>query len=382
LNEPVTIMLGGTSREKRARKYCDGRVVVTSPAAPSPTFRLLLEALEGEVKGDMLVVGMAQWSQTVLSLAIQGLHPHINIDMFSFEAFEQQRVARTFRFHNASAVNCLLGADLPSGEFYDWVVLSIPRRSDKALTGETLRQVWSCLRPKGKIVISVDNSRDRWLRNQIDEIFGATTIATRNRSGVAYVARKKPGSRIRERRYERRFEASLFGVDMELESRPGVFSHGEIDEGTLALSEVAEIAPNHRIVDMGCGCGALGIAAALQSIWCRVILVDSNIRAVETTRRNVVHNAVERNALVLPGFDLGAVRAGTIDRVLANPPYYGSFLISQLFIEESARILKPGGELYLVTKAPDEHCLMLEKVFGEGDIIERRGYTVFRVAKP
>ena len=75
------------------------------------------------------------------------------------------------------------------------------------------------------------------------------------------------------------------------------------------------------------------------------------------------------------------MRPGTVDRVLANPPYFGSFRISKLFVRESARVLKPGGELYLVTRAPDEHCLMLEEDFGDGELVERRGYTVFRVVK-
>lgn len=377
---PISIHLGASPPGASPRTYCDGRVELQSSSAPAPTFDLLLEALKGNVTGNVLVLGMSQWTQTVLALALEGLHPDASVELFSFEAFEQHRVGRTFRRHDSS-VACLVGADLPAEERHDWVVLSIPRQSDKGVIGETLRQAWSCLRSRGKIVLAVDNPKDRWVRKQLDELFGATTIASRNDAGVAYIARKQSGSRIRQRRYGRRFETSLFGVDLELETRPGIFSHGELDEGTLALSEIADIQPDHRIVDLGCGSGAIGIAAALHSIWCRVVMVDSSLRAVEIARRNVLHNAVERNALVLPGFDLGAMRPGTVDRVLANPPYFGSFRISKLFVRESARVLKPGGELYLVTRAPDEHCLMLEEDFGDGELVERRGYTVFRVVK-
>ena len=44
-----------------------------------------------------------------------------------------------------------------------------------------------------------------------------------------------------------------------LSTRPGVFSHGELDEGTRALSEVAVVGEATRVADLGCGSGALGI---------------------------------------------------------------------------------------------------------------------------
>ena len=36
-----------------------------------------------------------------------------------------------------------------------------------------------------------------------------------------------------------------------------------LDEGTLALSEVASIEPTSPCVDLGCGTGAIGVAAAV-----------------------------------------------------------------------------------------------------------------------
>ena len=384
-SDPFTITLGDPSESARERyhegAFCDGRLLVASPREPSWSLGALLDSLGEDVEREVLVLGMGQWTQSVLALAIENLHPRASVDFFSFEAFEQRRAMRTFRGHGSPGMRCILGADLPDEERYDWVLLSLSRTGDKAFTGDCLRQVWSALRTRGKVVLAIDSRRDQWVRKQVQEVFGDVTIAQSSEGGLVYVARKKPGTQIRRRNYTRSFQATLFDVDLELESRPGVFSHGELDEGTLALSEIAEPKPDGRIVDMGCGSGAIGIAAARSSLWCRVLMVDSNLRAVQAARRNVLRNHVTSNALVLPGFHLGAVREGSVDYVLANPPYYGSFRISELFVREAFRLLRSGGELALVTKAPDEHCLLLQEVFGDGEIFDRRGYTVFRVLK-
>jgi 16S rRNA G1207 methylase RsmC len=70
---------------------------------------------------------------------------------------------------------------------------------------------------------------------------------------------------------------------LEVETRPGTFSHGAFDRGTRALCEWYVPGGEREVLDLGAGCGAIGICAALRSPACRVMLVDSNVRAASRT---------------------------------------------------------------------------------------------------
>jgi 16S rRNA (guanine1207-N2)-methyltransferase len=195
------------------------------------------------------------------------------------------------------------------------------------------------------------------------------------------VARKTPGLKVRERDFTRRFPARIFGRDVELETRPGVFSHGELDDGTLALSEVANISETSRVLDLGCGCGAIGVGAALANPQGSAVLVDSGARAAQVARRNVERNGADRNAVVILACDLEGLRDGSFDAVLTNPPYFSDFRIAEAFVRDSHRVLAPGGEILLVTKAPQRPAEIIREVFGACEAVTRRGYQVLRARR-
>ncbi len=206
------------------------------------------------------------------------------------------------------------------------------------------------------------------------------TLFKSSPQGKVYVARRRPGYRPRARNFSRRFEARIFGETLNLETRPGIFSHGRLDQGTLALSEVARLEEADRLIDLGCGAGAVGIGAARASPRRRALLVDSSLRAIETARGNIRRNGTANAALLL-GYDLAALRGQCADKVLANPPYFSNYRIATLFAAEAKRALVKGGELYLVTKSPARHAEILQALFGNCQGKERRGYTVLWARK-
>ncbi len=68
----------------------------------------------------------------------------------------------------------------------------------------------------------------------------------------------------------------------------GVFSKNNIDEGTYAFLKV--LVPLHlqsRILDVGCGYGALGLTLASFIPNSQFVLVDVNERALELTKDNI-----------------------------------------------------------------------------------------------
>jgi 16S rRNA (guanine1207-N2)-methyltransferase len=177
------------------------------------------------------------------------------------------------------------------------------------------------------------------------------------------------------------FEASTPTEKVRLCTRPGVFAHGRPDTGGLALAESAEVRAGTKILELGCGCGLVGLLlAARLKDGAQFVLVDSSARAVECARRGAELNGF-KNITVEQADDFAAA-PGAFDCVLGNPPYYAQRRIAEYFIAVAARALRPGGTLWLVTKHGGE---IDQLAAAHGFCIEtrhRRGYDISVCRKP
>ena len=57
--------------------------------------------------------------------------------------------------------------------------------------------------------------------------------------------------------------ASVWGVDLTLDSGSGVFARGRVDVGTAVLFRETEAPTQGHVLDLGCGYGLIGLAAAV-----------------------------------------------------------------------------------------------------------------------
>ena len=171
------------------------------------------------------------------------------------------------------------------------------------------------------------------------------------------------------------FEASTPTEKIRLVTRPGVFAHTRPDSGGLALAELAVVQPGQKILELGCGCGLVGLllAARLKDA-AEFVLVDSNARAVACAQRGMELNGF--HGLRAEHADIFQPEAASFDVVLGNPPYYAQRRIAEYFIEVAARALRPGGVLWLVTKHGDEIEQMAVDLHFQVETLHRRGYDI------
>ena len=174
----------------------------------------------------------------------------------------------------------------------------------------------------------------------------------------------------------RLLQAEILGQRVTLETRRGLFSPEHIDRGTLAMLSHVQIASGMRIMDLGCGCGVVGIVAAKIAGEENVFMSDADPMAVETARRNAERNGVGGVRLyVSDGFR--DVDESGFDLILSNPPYQTDFSVAKGFIEKGFNRLKIGGRLYMVTKRREWYKNKMISVFGGVEIHETDGYFVF-----
>ncbi len=197
----------------------------------------------------------------------------------------------------------------------------------------------------------------------------------------------------RVRSFEAKWPASVPGGEkLIFASTPGCFCHRRLDEGGLALAEVvsrgAECPDSSaRILDMGCGCGLVGLLVAdfvrkLKGAAPALTLIDSHTRAIEAAMKNAASfGIVAQMMLSDSGIDGHPELEGAFDVFVGNPPYYSDYRIADVFLQTAVKALKKGGVCYLVCKNAAGLEPVQKRYFPEVEIINRRGYAVLKSVK-
>jgi len=180
----------------------------------------------------------------------------------------------------------------------------------------------------------------------------------------------------------KKIKQKIKGKNFEFYTSSGVFSKEKIDKGTLILAENMKIENNSKVLDIGCGIGILGIAAA-KLFSANVVMSDINKRAVMLAKMNVKLNNIK--AEIYQGNLYEKIKQNDFDVILSNPPQTaGKDLCFQL-IEQSKNYLKNSGSLQLVArnnKGGKTLSNKMKEVFGNVKVIAKKaGYWVYASVK-
>ncbi len=190
--------------------------------------------------------------------------------------------------------------------------------------------------------------------------------------------------RSRSQRHELRFlyrgELLHFLVDR------GVFAAHGLDPGTAQLIECLEPDRHARVLDLGTGWGAVGVAAAKVATDGHVVLTEVNRRAAHLAEENLRRNGLG-NAEVRVGRLFEPVEGETFDVIATNPPYRAGRELIQELLERAYEHLAPGGRLLVVGKGSQGiryYQAWLEQHWSGPVTVLRRGsgYRVLEAVRP
>lgn len=175
-------------------------------------------------------------------------------------------------------------------------------------------------------------------------------------------------------------EEQVQGIDLVLNTNEEVFSPTAVDKGTRAMLSFVEFKENDKVLDLGCGCGVVGILAAKQIGADNVVMCDVSENAVQLSKQNAAANGVA-GVTIRRSDGLNEISEKDFTLILSNPPYHTDFAVAKGFIEDGFKKLAIGGKMVMVTKRLDWYRNKLSSVFGGVTVKEKDGYYVFLAEK-
>lgn len=165
-------------------------------------------------------------------------------------------------------------------------------------------------------------------------------------------------------------------------TKPGIFAYRSTDPGTALLALNLPSCAGKSVLDLGCGSGALSLAAFKLGAK-EVLATDISAIATEVTARNFALQGLPGKTLCT---DLAEGAEGGFDLILTNPPFHKDgdtdYSLPGRILETISRHLNPGGTAYLVANQFLDYSNQARKLFKESAIIARdQGYTVHRMVK-
>lgn len=179
------------------------------------------------------------------------------------------------------------------------------------------------------------------------------------------------------------YTAIIKGQKFNITTYSGIFSLKELDFGSRLLIENAQV--KGSVLDLGCGCGIIGIAIKKFNPSSDVWMCDINERTIRCAKENCANNNVDCHVLKSDLFSNTELHNKYFDTILTNPPFSAGKNICKEFIRQSFNHLNDSGLFQLVAphnKGGESLKKFMLEIYGNvGELAKKSGYRIYLSVK-
>lgn len=248
---------------------------------------------------------------------------------------------------------------------YDAVLLFMPKAKQEAALW--FSSVLPSLKPDGEIFVMGENRGGISAAPKLLQPYTNNTqkIDSARHCSLFYARLATPPSPYRPDSQFAQYMLPLMPdkPELKISALPGVFSAGELDEGTQLLLDSLP-ALSGDILDVGCGAGVIGATICLRAPDTRVVMTDVNALAIASATRTLEENNLSAQVMASDMFSDVSTK---FDFIISNPPFHAglktNYEATERFLHQAPSHLKHGGQLYLVANKFLRYEPILAEVF-------------------
>ena len=167
--------------------------------------------------------------------------------------------------------------------------------------------------------------------------------------------------------------------EFSMNSDNGVFSKDRFDYGTRVLLENIDVGSLYgKVLDLGCGTGAVGLILGTLNKNISIDMVDVNERAISLSKENIKLNNLDNNIFVS---DVYSNVINKYDYIITNPPIRAGKEIVRKFLKGAKDYLTDRGILYFVMRKDHGVKSMikeLEEIYKVDVIKKEKGFYIVK----
>lgn len=316
-----------------------------------------------------------------LAVALNAYRPYALSDSYlSQQATRLNLAANNLPEQNVGLLSSL---DMPEGVF-DLVLIKVPKTL--ALLEDELIRLRPHLTASTRIIVAgMIKTLPPSVWKLLERLVGPTTTSLAKKKARLIFASLDSGLAVPPSPYPVSYR--LENSEYLISNHANVFSRDSLDIGTrFFLQHLPSRQDACDVIDLGCGNGLVGLIAAERCPEATVHFIDESFMAVASARDNFRRAFKDqREATFHAGDGLVEVESESADLILCNPPFHqhntvGDQIAVSLF-KQSKRVLRKGGELWVVGNRHLDYHSYLDRLFGAHSIIASNSKFVIVKAK-
>ncbi len=325
-------------------------------------------AKKSEIKSDTKLL-IVNDSFGALSVALSQYQPQSYSD--SYNSQQATRHNLTTNSLPANTINFLNSLEKPQGVF-DYILIKIPKTL--ALLEDQLSRIQDNIILHTKVIAAgmVKNlPKNVW--KILESYVGTTTTSLAKKKARLIFSTPDPERVVPPCPYPVYYQ--LENTDYQICNHANVFSRDSLDIGTrFLLNNLPKISAVKEIIDLGCGNGVVGLMLYEDHPSAIIHFVDESYMAIASARETF-SNAFDKSdrAIFHVNDALTDFEDNSTDLIICNPPFHqqhaiGNQIALRMF-KQSLKVLREGGEFWVIGNHHLGYHKLLKKIFGNSSIV-------------